>query len=213
MKTINNFSADNITFSEIKKNARGGKYVLLSDNGSEIQLKLPKLNAPFGINEPNKDAKEYSLNLSLTPELIEFFTQIDNVVLDFVVANSVALFGKTMSRDVLKDALMNSIVKYSKNPESAEKYAPTIKLKASSGEGKYIVDFFKSATEQVPWTEVKKGTKVESVIEIGQIWFINGKFGVSTKLLQAKIHSSGKLTAYAFEDDTTDDQIDIPDDI
>lgn len=207
-KLISDFSADSVNFSEIKKNARGGKYILLSDAGREIYIQFPALNAPFGISEPNEQAKDYSVNLSLTDEVTEKLRALELRVLDYVSENSKELFGKTVDKSVLEDMLFNPIIKKAKD----EKYAPTMKLKVSSGEGKYVADFFKNSTEKVNISDIKKGTKIESIVRVGQVWFIGGKFGISLKLEQAKVHMNSKLSGYAFKDDE-EDQIDIPDDM
>ena len=207
-KLISDFSADSVTFSEIKKTARGGKYILLSDSGREMYIQFPSLNAPFGISEPNDQAKEYSLNLSLTDEVIDKLRELEEKVLVHVSENSKELFGKTVDKSVLEDMLFNPIIKKAKD----DKYAPTMKLKVSSGEGKYVADFYKNSTEKVPISDIKKGSKIESIVRVGQVWFIGGKFGISLKLEQAKVHMNSKISGYAFKDDE-DDQIDIPDDV
>ena len=48
---ISEFNPALIKFSDVRKNARGGKMVYLNNNdGSKILLKLPQLKAPFGIS-------------------------------------------------------------------------------------------------------------------------------------------------------------------
>jgi len=60
--------------------------------------------------------------------------------------------------------------------------------------------------------EIKSGSQLESIIEFNQVWFINGKFGISARLLQAKLAPSDKLSGYSFVD-TNSDEIDLPEDI
>lgn len=208
-KLINNFSVDNLTFSDIKKNARGGKYVLLSDNGQDIYLQLPSLPAPFGISEPHDEVKEYSLTLSLSDEeVLTKLRQLEDEVIGYVSEYSKELFGKNLDKSVLRDVMFNPIVKM---PKEEGKYAPTMKLKASTGNGKYVADFYKTSREKIEISDIKKGSRIETIVRVGQIWFIDKKFGVSLKLEQAKVHMSTKISGYAFNDD--EDGIDLPDDV
>ena len=211
-KLFNDFAVSDVEFSEIKKNARGGKYILLSDNNQDIYLQLPVLKAPFGINEPGEQADEFSVNLTLTEDVSTKLKELEVKVLDFVHKNSKELFGKVHDKTVLKDALFVPLVKYAKDEEDAKKYAPTMKLKVSTGKGKYMAEFYQKLNGKptlVEHTEVKKGTSLETIIRVGQIWFINGKFGVSLKLEQAKIQASTRLTGYAFKDEEV--ELDVPD--
>lgn len=204
METITNINASNITFSDVKKNARGGKSINILLNGKAIVVRVPSLRAPFGISAPNDQVKDYYLSLSLTPEVEEKFTEIDDHIASYVAENSVELLGKKVAVDVIKDLLLNPIVKKAKDA----KYSNTIKMKASSGEGRNPSDFYVSKTDKVSINEIRPGSSIETIIEISQIWFINGKFGASVKLLQGKVAPSTRLTEYAFGDD--DDEEDVP---
>ncbi len=207
MKLITDINASDIVFSAVKKNRNGGKFVTLSDGTGPVFIQLPSLRAPFGLNEPNDKAKEYYLSLSLTPEAEEKFAAIDEAVLNFVHEHCVDLLGKTIDLNVLKDILMNPIVKKPKD----EKYASTIKLKASTGDGKNLAECYNHVKEEVSLDVIKAGTYLESIVELSQVYFINGKFGVSVKLCQAKVSPSSKLSGYSFIE-TTSDEIDVPED-
>lgn len=211
---IQNFDANNVTFSAIKKNRNGGKFVSLSNGASTMYVQLPSLRAPFGVNHPDDNIKDYYLNLSLTDEISAKFSALDERVLKFVSDNSVALLNKQVSIDVMRDVLFTPTVKPSKDG----KYQPTLKLKASTREGKETAQVFNSKREEVSLDDIEKGSQVESIIELNQIWFINGKFGISLRLNQAKLSASNKLKGYAFVDSSApnsvadEDELDVPDD-
>lgn len=207
-KLINNFSIDNLVFSEVKKNSKGGKYVLMTDNGQDIYLQLPALPAPFGLSEPHDEVKEYSLSLSLTDEtVLQKMKEIEDQVILYVAEYSKDIFGKVIDKNVLRDVMFNPIVKM---PKDDGKYPPTMKLKASTGNGKYTAEFYRSSKEKLELSDITKGSRIETIIKIGQIWVIDKKFGVSLKLEQAKVHMSTKISGYAFTDD--EEVIDLPDD-
>lgn len=211
---MNNFDASNIIFSAVKKNRNGGKFVTLSSASGNLYLQLPSLRAPFGVNPPNDQVKDYYLNLTLTPDLEDKFRAIDERVLNYVHENSVALLNKQVDLNVMRDLLFTPIIRPSKD----QKYAPTIKVKASTNNGKNIADVYNAKREKVTIDDVTQGTNLETIIELSQIYFINGKFGVSMRLNQAKLSPSNKLAGYAFVDlaksDTGDeDEIDIPEEV
>lgn len=207
---MNNFDASNIIFSDVKKNRNGGKFVTLSSASGNLYLQLPSLRAPFGVNPPNDQVKDYYLNLTLTPELEDKFRAIDERVLNYVHENSVALLNKQVDLNVMRDLLFTPIIRASKDP----KYAPTIKVKASTGNGKNIADVYNSKREKVTIDDVIKGASLETIIELNQIYFINGKFGVSMRLNQAKLSPSTRLSGYAFVETKSEteeeEEIDIP---
>jgi hypothetical protein len=208
MKLANDFSANDIIFSGIRKNKQGGKFIPLSFANGPVRIQMPSLRAPFGLNPPRDQVKEYYVNLSLTPELEAKFAEVDQRVAEYVHANCVDLMGKSVDLNTLKDILMTTLNKPAKDP----KYASTIKLKASRGDGKDLAECYNAAREPVSLEEIKSGTQLESIIELTQVWFISGKFGVSARLLQAKLSPSDKLSGYSFIE-PANDEIDIPEDI
>ncbi len=205
---ITQLDLSTINFSSIKKNKNGGKFVSIT--GKRF-IRLPVMRAPFGVSAPGEQVKEYYLNLSVEDTSIaEKLTQLDQKILDFVHQNSVALLGKEIDINVMKDLLYSPVLKQSKDG----KYAPTIKAKASSREGAETSPVYNQKKELINLTDITPGCQVASVIELSQIWFINGKFGLSMRLNQAKLAASNKLTKYAFDDDEPDvveDEIDGPD--
>ncbi len=208
MKNISEINMSAINFSAVRKNPRGGKFINVTLNNEPIRAQLPSLRAPFGVSTPDDQVKEYYLSLSLTPEVQEKLEEFDTLLVNHVAENSLELLGKTVSADVIRDLLLNPVTKSSKDPEKSAKYAKTIKMKVSSGEGKNVAPFFVNKDTQATVNDIKPGSSVASIIEIGQVWFINGKFGASVKLLQGKLAPSSSLTDYAFEDD--EEEIDAP---
>lgn len=206
MKNIQDINMSAVNFSAVRKNPRGGKFINVTLNNEPIRVQLPPLRAPFGVSTPDDNVKDYYLSLSMTPEVEQKMTELDEILVNHVAQNSVELLGKSVTSDVIRDLLLNPIAKSSKDPEKSAKYAKTIKMKVSTNEGKNIAPFFINRDTQASVTDLKAGSTVTTIIEIGQVWFINGKFGASVKLLQGKISPSTALTDYAFADD---DEIEI----
>lgn len=208
MKNITELNVSAINFSAVRKNARGAKFLNVTMNNEPIRVALPPLRAPFGVSLPGDQVKDYYINLSLVPEVLEKLEEFDNLLLDHVAQNSVEILGKTVPVDVMRDLLLNPLPKASKDPEKSAKYPKTIKIKMSTNEGKNIAPLFLNRETPLTVADIKSGSTVTAIIEIGQVWFINGKFGASVKLLQAKVSSDSTFNEYAFDDG--DDVVDAP---
>lgn len=205
---LTNFDASTLTFSSVKKNRNGGKFVTITGaSGCPVYIQLPSLRTPFGINPPNDKVREYYLNLSLAPDVEAKLREVDDHVLKHVSENSVALLNKQVDIDTMRDLLYTPIVR----PSADGKYAPVIKIKASMGEGKNLPDVYNNNREPISIDDITKGSNVESIVELNQVYFINGKFGVSMRLNQVKVSPTNRLRGYAFIDTAgSGDQLDVP---
>jgi hypothetical protein len=99
-----------------------------------VQLQLPFMRTPFGFSAftDKKTLKmNYSLDLSFDADDVEAqvvlkkFTELDNLMLKTVTANSKAWLGDDFDEASLRKMLMSPIPKKSKKGD----YAPTLKLK------------------------------------------------------------------------------------
>lgn len=208
MNSITQIDLSELNFSAVKKNPRGGKFINVTIKGQPIRVFLPSLRAPFGVSAPNDQVKDYYINLSLTPEVLEKLEEFDNILIDHVSKNSIELLGKNVSPEVIRDLLLNPLAKSSKDPEKSAKYAKTIKIKLSSNEGKNVAPIFINRDVKADVNDIRPGSSLSTFVEIGQVWFINGKFGASVKLLQAKLTPTSNLNDYIFEDE--EEEIDAP---
>ncbi len=204
--------ASMVSFSELRKNAKGGKVVYLSgpNKGKEkITVQFPKLRAPFGLSEfvdQNSGNSSYSLDLSLDsqPELLEKLKAIDEAVVKQVATNSKEWLGKKHTETVIRDVLYRPIVKMPND----DKYAPTIKLKIlKDRDGNFMPECFNNKKQRVELDTLEKGQSVTAIASIPQIWIIDGKFGVTMRLQQARFSPTNKLTGYSFLPDDDDDEV------
>ena len=89
LQMFSSFNASNVSFSDVRKNAKGGKAVYLNQvGGGKLIFQLPPLRAPFGLSEYKDEASgrvSYTLPLSLDkPEILEAFSKLDARVLDYI---------------------------------------------------------------------------------------------------------------------------------
>jgi hypothetical protein len=215
---FNNFSADQVTFSDLKKNKLGGKFINLQGaSGEKLLVQMPAMRVPFGLSEftdKGSGKVTYSLDLSLDdPDVRQLLEGIDAKVLQYVSDNSVQFLGKPFKPDVLKEALFKPMVKPGKGD-----YAPTLKLKVmTSRDGQFVPRCFEQDRTVAPLDSIDKGSMVFTIVELNQIWFIDSKFGVSVRLQQVMKLPRANLNEFAFavekDEDAASDEVDAPIDV
>ena len=205
------FSADTLQFSKVRKNKRGGKNLFVNADGKRFYLQLPELRAPFGLSKfEDESTKNVSYNLDLSldgydeegpnKELHDLLTSLDDKILDHVHEHSKELLGKEYNKDVL-EALYKPMVRVSEKGD----YAPTLKLKIGHKDGVFIPEAYTTDRQKTDLSNVEKGTRCKTLVEIAMIWFIDNKFGPSVRLSQAMITPQAKLDGCAFQSDDEED--------
>ena len=207
------FNPNNISFSDVRKNAKGGKAVYLNAvGGGKLIFQLPQMRAPFGLSEYKDEATgrvSYTLPLSLDkPEILEAFTKLDARVLDYITDHSEEILGKKMSREVIAEGVYKSPVK----PSSKEGYAPVLNLKVitSIKDGSIATESWNAQRESVPLTDLEKGQALSAIVEINQIWRTPAGVGISIRVHQVMFAPTNKLKPCAFlppADDPVSDDI------
>jgi hypothetical protein len=120
------------------------------------------------------------------------------------ITNSKDWFNKSKMSAEVVDALWSPMLKYPKNQASGEPdttRAPTLRIKLPYWDEQFTCELYDTSGEQVfpnetddsPKDLVQKGQNVALVIECGGIWFANGKFGVTWRLLQAVLQPKAGL--------------------
>jgi hypothetical protein len=190
-----------VTFSDVRKNAKGGKAVYLNQaGGGKLIFQLPQLRAPFGLSEYRDEASgrvSYTLPLSLDkPEVLAQFAALDERVLTFITEHSEELLGKKMSREVIAEGMYKSPVK----PSTKEGYAPILNLKVvtSLKDGSIATEAYNAQRQSVPLTDLEKGQAVSAIVEINQIWRTPAGVGVSIRVHQVMFAPTNKLKPCAF---------------
>lgn len=201
LQMFNTFDASNVTFSDVRKNAKGGKAVYLNAvGGGKLIFQLPQLRAPFGLSEFKDEASgrvSYSLPLSLDkPEVLEKFAKLDARVLDYITEHSEELLGKKMSREVIAEGMYKSPIK----PSTKEGYAPTLNLKVITDikTGAPATEAYNAQRQSVPLGDLEKGQSLSAIVELNQIWRTPAGVGVSVRVHQVMFAPTNKLKPCAF---------------
>jgi hypothetical protein len=230
------FNANNITgTTPVKKGDR--LQALLLYNQTPFLVETPALKIPFGVNrfgeksdgsiDASKALGAYSMNMSAQgkdPERQEavkaFFDnleEMDAVLLKYGIEHSKLIFGKVHKHEAVVEALFTPTIKRSEDKEGnpyPHRIAPKIPADYDD-ETRPNVKVFQDTRDDLnvegfTFTELKdvvvKGTFVAAILQ-PRLWFISGKYGITWKVVQMKVHAKktfGKPTSYAFSDNTSD---------
>lgn len=216
------FSSDDIDFSKPKVNKSGGKSVNIINKESKSYLTLSTpLMLTWGVQEFVDDQtgrKSYDMSLQFpkedyaTPEttaFLERLVEFENSIKAHVKNNSKSLLGKTTISAEVVDALFHPMLKYPKDPSTGEPdmtRSPTLRVKLSYWEEAFdceIYDMqgtalFPNETGVGPMELIPKAINLATIIRSGGIWFANGKFGVTWRLVQAMVKPRATLKGRCF---------------
>lgn len=182
-------------------------------------------NDATGEAVPNESgAFKYNLNLQFpkpeyqTPETTAFLhkmQEFENKLMDDAVAHSKDWFGKAKSREVIEE-LFNRVLYYPKDKVTKEHdmtRSPTMKVDLPFWEGKFNFELYDMEQEQIFNPAMSDEVSMEElipsmshvacVISCNGIYFVNGKFGVTWRLVQAVVRkpftqSPARITGACF---------------
>jgi hypothetical protein len=206
-------------YSKPKINNSGGKNVnILNAKSNKATTISTPLLLTWGVNEwpaENGGNTKYDFQLQFpgeeyaTPNATRFLENMkafEEKLKADAVENSREWFGKTsMSREVV-DALFTPMLRYPKNKETGEfdtSRSPTLRVKIPYWDGAFDVEIYDLENRLVfpdeennhvmPGTLIQKGSNVATIIKNGGIWFANGKFGTTWKLVQCMVKPKATL--------------------
>lgn len=215
------FTNTDYTFSKPKVNKSGGKSVNITNKETKTYLALSTpLMLTWGVNEFIDDQtgrKSYDMSLQFpkddysTPEtteflarMIEFQTQVKNHVKE----NSKTLMNKAKVSDDVVEALFHPMLRYPKDDtgEPDMTRAPTLRVKLPYWENAFDCEIYDMKQQQLfpndtgvrPIDLIPKGINLATVIRCGGLWFANGKFGVTWRLVQAVVKPRASLKGRCF---------------
>jgi hypothetical protein len=203
----------NIVYSQPKVNAQGGKSVnvLRKDTKTWLSLSSPLMltwgASDFVDEKTGKGNGKFEMSLQFpsdeyrnedTDAFLKNMIALENKIKADALTNSKDWFGKVHKNAEVVDALWTPMLKYPKNKATGEPdltKSPTLKIKLPTWENVwksevYDVDENKLFPDTLrpavtPLDFLRKGVQLYAVMQCGGIWFANGKFGVTWKLVQA----------------------------
>jgi len=218
----------NVSFSELKKQKSGYvSWVNVKDKGrmKRIYVKTPKMFAPFGATNYNAgdsvNNKKFSVALSFKgvdenkdlADLKKLLKKLDEMVVDHTYDNKEwrsQISKKKVSKDVIETNYTRVL---RENEDEENKYPALVNLKAQinwrDGEPTVGTKVYDTKKNQLDinfdnYDEViPKLTDLKCVFQVASVWFINKKFGLTLKLVQAKVfpNEMGSLPEFALDED------------
>jgi len=209
------FNAGEIKYSAPKANASGGKSINIINRATNSGLRLSTpLMLTWGASDfvdqsTGKGNGKFEMSLQFPSE--EYKTEdttaflrnmqaLENKIKSDALANSKEWFGKVHKNAEVVEALYTPMLKYTKDKATGEPdltRSPTLRVKLPMWEGTWRCEVYDEDGESLfpklsnpgltPIEFIQKGTQVASLIQCGGIWFANGKFGVTWKLIQVQV--------------------------
>lgn len=211
-----------INYTKPKINNAGGKSIgILNKKTNKGLFVSTPLMLTWGINEYVDEAsgkRTYDMSLQFpneeysTPEIKQFLKNMisfEKKIKEDAISNSKEWMNKAKMTSDVVDALFTPILKYPKDPQSGDPdttRSPTLRIKIPYWEGEWKCELydmdktqvFPSSSDITPTELMTKGSNTATVIQCGGIWFANGKFGVTWKLLQAVVKPKQSLKGQCF---------------
>jgi hypothetical protein len=205
-----------------KANKSGGKSVGIQstkDNKSlHISTPLMMTWGCSGYENPQTGRVEsYDLSLQFpreqdgnfnedTQAFLQSMKEYEERIKNDAVANSKDWFGKSkMSKEVV-NALFTPMLKYPKDKDTGEfdyTRTPTLRIKVPYYDDVFRVEIYNLDQEMIfpnpeqpdltPVELIQKTQNVALVIQSGGIWFANGKFGTTWRLVQAVVQPKASI--------------------
>lgn len=230
---------NDLTFNKPRVNKSGGKTIGILNKKSNRQLNLSTpLLLTWGLNERVDDQSgrvSYDMALQFpndsyhneqTRNFLDTMVEFENEVKRQAIKNSKQWLNMAKLSEGQVDVLFHPMLNWPKNKETGEKdpdRSPTLKVKLDYWDSKFNCEIYdmnrellfpNTDNEFVPMDLLTKASNVACIIKCGGVWFANGKFGVTWRLVQAVVKPKASLTGKCFieltndEKDKLNDQVD-----
>ena len=206
-----------VVYGKPKVNARGMKSVAINSKhtGRSLHLSAP-LMLTWGVNvRSNEDGREsYDFSLQFPNEgysnhraesFLSALVALEKKLFADAVSNSKDWFNKSKLSSDQIEVLYNQMLYRPKDPatgEPREGAAPSLRVKLDCWDGEFKQDIYDPAQKKLypdaessvtPVDLITKGSQVACILRCGGIYFVNGKFGVTWRLVQAVVKPKASL--------------------
>lgn len=231
-------------YSKAKLNKHGSKSVNIINitTGQALYLNTP-LMLTWGAQmfaDEQTGRKSYDMSLQFPkPEFdneqcqqfLNAMKNFENKIKTDAITNSKEWLNKTKLTAEVVDALFHPMLKYPKDPNTGEPdmtRAPTLRVKIDCWDDEFNCEIYdmnqtllfpKVGDKAGPIELITKASNVALVMRCGGIWFANGKFGVTWRLVQAVVKPRDNLKGRCLiklstsEKDTLENQNDNEDEV
>jgi hypothetical protein len=209
------FNAENIRYTSPKAGGSGGKSVNILNKSTNTGLRLstPLMltwgAADYVDEKTGKGNGKYEMSLVYPndeykdDDTTSFLTNMQNLekkIKADALTNSKEWFGKVHKNAEVVDALYSPMLKYTKDKNTGEpdmSKSPLLKVKIPLWDGVWKCEVYDEDGAKLfpnpanptvsPLDLIQKGSQVAVIMQCGGLWFANGKFGITWKLVQAMV--------------------------
>lgn len=206
---FNDFNAkSHIKYTTPKMNASGGKSVGIVNavSNKALQMTTP-LMLTWGIsdyegNEKYEMALQFPKDMSDSKDItfLEKMKEFEDKIKADAIINSKEWLGKGKTSPEVIDALFTPMLKYPKDKETKEPntaMSPSLRVKVPYYDKTWKVEIYDVDENKLfpdvanlnvtPEDLVQKGCNAAVLMQCGGLWFANGKFGVTWRLIQCLV--------------------------
>jgi len=207
------FNTANIMYTSPKATAQGAKSVNILNKHVKkgLVLSTPLMltwgAADFVDEKTGQSDGKFSMSLQFpgdeyatedTKAFLNNMKSLEDKIKADALIYSKEWFGKVHKNPEVVEALWTPMIKYSKDKSTGEydySKSPTLRIKIPQWEGVWKVEIYDEDGEKLfpgehnvsPLNHLKKGSNIACLIQFAGIWFVNGKFSASWKLVQAVV--------------------------
>lgn len=219
------FNAECVKYTSPKIGSVGGKSVniLNRKTNSRLNISTPVMltwgASDFVDPQTGKGNGKFEMALQFPTEeyasadttaFLENMQKFEQKIKTDALTYSKEWLGKVHKSSDVVDALYSPFLKYSKDKSTGEpdtSKPPSIRIKIPIWEGEWKcsiyseegVPLFPNENGLTPVDLIPKATQVKVLMTCGGIWFANGKFGITWKLIQAMVQKPRQqLTGQCF---------------
>lgn len=222
---VRNIDASKVSFSEPRKNAKGGTSVQIRYDGQSFQLRIPKMKYPGGVfvrEDDNTGKVDYKLIGSLSGcdpynieratdeagefgKLYNFLHDLEEKLIAAAVASSPKWFGKTRSEAGVRDSFKQLLsVSSEKGPDGNRipngKYPPSFAVKIPVYDGQVKMQVIDAKGNPVYMTtdnipEVFPKRVEANLVISPSIYVVNASFGISWRVEYAQVFPTERTNA------------------
>jgi hypothetical protein len=201
------FNVQSIKYTAPKANASGGKSINILNKATNTGLRLSTpIMLTWGASDFENNGK-FDMALQFpsdeyknadTEAFLQNLIALEAKIKADALVYSKEWFGKQHKSADVVDALFSPMLKYSRNKVTGDldlTKAPSFRVKIPFWEGVWKCEIYDEEHNRMfPNTEnpnvtpvdfLQKGINVACLLQCGGLWFANGKFGITWKLIQA----------------------------
>jgi len=182
------------------------KIVISTKQGTPFRMQFPRMYMPFGVSgfTPEVGQTKYNIDFAIKgfdedgsymKKFYDSIRKIEDMIVDSVVEQSEAIFGKSMTKEELQP-MFNSNVK-----ESADR-EPKFRVKVDTDMEDNIKATVYNSDKNPIRDEITNGLYARNsghaIVELNSVYFLNRMFGCTWKLYQLVVYEPQNLKGFQF---------------